>query len=1066
MMETLLTNPKLTQRLPTQADILGFYDDLKTYGVAKDDAINGLSAEVVKTWAKADCPPLRIRLVKDKIKALLISSQEARRKPRETHQAKKAKTGVPTRRSLRQQPENVGKETEDNTCHQQTDSNMAISPGPSQPQEQPVRPSSRTRSSVSTERQWMEGFDVLFDILSQQKVDSGEHEFDEDFYIDQKGPRKLWIAKKLNPEFQHHSEQQQKTESNRERRRRLASGEATFAPNPTLPDDVSSEEEPQDHEFDEVDLSEFMEASMTCSTPEVLDRPNTRNSSRLSSSRPLLPSHNAATQTEAVELDKVNFPAISIRKAARRAGKEAVLIDPKILECIVEVETTARCSLSTAITVTQIVANRIFDQNWQLPLALDKEHLSDVQLMKKMKAKTNQYSNPTDEDVEIDVEAHSVTINDRGEENDVEKVQQRISDRQRNKSNRLPSMTAVRDARHLISMETEKRVAEEMLQNECAIVPDGTGRKVIGKVGGAMLQVGGRTRVLPFQRMGNETRENWAKFIDHILSRMAVVSEKEKKDLWGTVLLFISDQCKTNKGLAKEVAQYMGLEHQPGQIYCNIHPVLMFDEKMKKIWQDLQIRIGAEKIFPSISYSNLDQETTIVIMQCLDALMRLVSPTFSHKAWSRYFQFNKFLGNRKNRAFAVKDRRFGALPASCLVALHHFDDIQAFLDQNPDCRNQLACICRGMADLEDVLKFAWASLALIGIHLYEPYLYLIIDLNTVQSQLIGVFQQLYTELMNASKRKSLCQLKSPALRSLEAGWRSPLSPESPYEQEVVESLQTYLKDADEVLMHHHIDASLKTLAQGFADQKGAAYGFGPNCGHGPSLTQELSLEKLDKFHTHSKSIENAFGHMDNLLRQSGPQGFSKAIQAMQIASAKDLVFDESHSWRHMTMSTRTEMRNLQFDWTESQKKLLDSGVKETDVNALQRAQMMTKLIASLKKHDGPLNSDKEIDSFLERYKSYSEKDQARMLNEEIRFRRDSNLRFSVSKDCYLYRQRGISNELRVKNLRLLVRRPEARSSATIDDLRGVLLPDSTPAPAAAIAEQETVDPKVRNVLNI
>ena len=83
--------------------------------------------------------------------------------------------------------------------------------------------------------------------------------------------------------------------------------------------------------------------------------------------------------------------------------------------------------------------------------------------------------------------------------------------------------------------------------------------------------------------------------------------------------------------------------------------------------------------------TNMDQATTVIIMQCLDALRRLVSPTYSHKAWSRYFQFNKFLGERKNRAFAVKDRRFGALPASCLVALHHFDDILSFLDQNPDC---------------------------------------------------------------------------------------------------------------------------------------------------------------------------------------------------------------------------------------------------------------------------------------------------------------------------------------------------------------------------------------------
>ena len=44
---------------------------------------------------------------------------------------------------------------------------------------------------------------------------------------------------------------------------------------------------------------------------------------------------------------------------------------------------------------------------------------------------------------------------------------------------------------------------------------------------------------------------------------------------------------------------------------------------------------------------------------------------------------------------------------------------------------------------------------------------------------------------------------------------------------------------------------------------------------------------------------------------------------------------------------------------------------------------MTKLIASLKKHDGPLNSNEEIDDFLKKYKKCSEKELARMLNEEI-----------------------------------------------------------------------------------
>ena len=79
------------------------------------------------------------------------------------------------------------------------------------------------------------------------------------------------------------------------------------------------------------------------------------------------------------------------------------------------------------------------------------------------------------------------------------------------------------------------------------------------------------------------------------------------------------------------------------------------------------------------------------------------------------------------------------------------------------------------------------------------------------------------------------------------------------EKEVIESLQVYLDTADKELMQTHVNESLKILAAGFSDQKGASYGFGPNAGNAPTIAQELSLEKLDKFQTHSKSIENTFG---------------------------------------------------------------------------------------------------------------------------------------------------------------------------------------------------------------
>ena len=95
-------------------------------------------------------------------------------------------------------------------------------------------------------------------------------------------------------------------EANKKRRKRLACGETSETQHDTQHDDLS-DDELQDEDFEETDLAEFMEASMTCSTPEVSDCPVTRNSSKLSSSTPLLSTVTIATQTEATELKMPTF---------------------------------------------------------------------------------------------------------------------------------------------------------------------------------------------------------------------------------------------------------------------------------------------------------------------------------------------------------------------------------------------------------------------------------------------------------------------------------------------------------------------------------------------------------------------------------------------------------------------------------------------------------------------------------------------------------------------------------------------------------------------------------------
>ena len=548
-MSSFKDNPNLVFRLPTKNDVLDAYNKMIGDGFSKDDTLQLLASIIIDTWTKADCPCFDKKIVKNKLLALLKEFKESKREPRESHRKKKPRTNEPTRKSAKKRDQDESSQVDsDKEEKEQGEVETDAEPVPGPSSAVTARPQSRTRASsrASSVNQWQEKASrQLFDILSQAKINSGDYTFDEDFYNDQKGERTLWIEKQQNPEYKAQLEIEQKRERNVARRRELAMGETRS---------TVEEFESSDDDFADVDLCDYMEESTICTTPEVSDRPSTRSSSALSSQSHLFSTVSVATQTSALHLEDAKFPKVSTRKASKVKGKEGVLIDPKILECIVECETTARCSLAIAIEVTQIVANRIFGQNWLLPLSMDKDHLRDVQLLKRAK-KGDHLNEGSQEDIEIETEAETVepVEEERAKSVDLKEVEDRVSSRKKEDKFRLPSMTAVRNARQLISIATEQKIAEEMLQKECAIIPDGTGRKIIGKVGGAMLQVGGKMRALPFQIMGNETWENWAKFIDHVLSRMAVSSEIEKKELWHSVLLFIHINAKQTKYWQKKL---------------------------------------------------------------------------------------------------------------------------------------------------------------------------------------------------------------------------------------------------------------------------------------------------------------------------------------------------------------------------------------------------------------------------------------------------------------------------------------------------------------------------------
>ena len=184
--------------------------------------------------------------------------------------------------------------------------------------------------------------------------------------------------------------------------------------------------------------------------------------------------------------------------------------------------------------------------------------------------------------------------------------------------NTLPDVTYVCKNHNLISVYCEGKVADEILEHQVFIIPDGTSIQGIGVLAGAVVKVSSHIRALKCLQIGKGDRENWAKAIYHMLDRLAAASNKDVGNIWCNLVAMVSDLCKVNLNLAVEVKKLVGVEWVPGQAFCNLHYTLAIPEGIKKVLNANQCSIGADKLFPKNVSFEMNIEDKLLVVQILD----------------------------------------------------------------------------------------------------------------------------------------------------------------------------------------------------------------------------------------------------------------------------------------------------------------------------------------------------------------------------------------------------------------------------------------------------------------
>ena len=432
----------------------------------------------------------------------------------------------------------------------------------------------------------------------------------------------------------------------------------------------------------------------------------------------------------------------------------------------------------------------------------------------------------------------------------------------------------------------------------------------------------------------------------------------------------------------------------------------------------VQNQIGTEKLLVNSTSSSTgsDLECFDVASYAVAMCMKLISPTFSNKPWSRYSQFCVFMESKgsQNMAFALKDRRFGRLCATCAVCIHHWEDLKSFLNkEQASARNVVACLVRSVLE-SDVTKLMVLSIALVGCHLEEPFLHMLITLNAQQEDLLITLPQLYIEL-NSPDGNPL-DISSPCLPSLSSAFLI-----APYPKAVMDSIESTVEDIDKPLLKKYVSLSLSKCADVLERQRGPAYGIGSYS----SKTDPMFIGKqvpagmsVNSIPSHNLGPEHIFGDGRQRLTQFGDTCFNVMREGITIAHNEDLAF-RSHDWKSAGFQKLVKKaKDISSKFEQNQRDLKVEKVIGIE-NLLEFGRKEARLLDLLKrKHNGPITSADQVDELLERPEYIKNSKKLKIaLDNEISFAK--SLFKNIPAKSPLFIQRKNSVEQIANNLKIL-----------------------------------------------
>ena len=191
---------------------------------------------------------------------------------------------------------------------------------------------------------------------------------------------------------------------------------------------------------------------------------------------------------------------------------------------------------------------------------------------------------------------------------------------------------------------------------------DGSAMNRVGNYIVQSFNINGKQRALPTLSTFGESRINLKDLEVFTLNMLSAScgGRYSEKEILGKMDFIMSSAAAHNMTVIEEVCKGPGSPHIPNSLVCNVHPLMMFQDKVKEIYQKIHNGLAVNKI-KECFLVEVDLQNETFIYKAIQCITSFISKDFSAKPWNRQEHFDSFIAPKKNESLSLKDYRFNRL---------------------------------------------------------------------------------------------------------------------------------------------------------------------------------------------------------------------------------------------------------------------------------------------------------------------------------------------------------------------------------------------------------------------